>query len=161
MATIYYENDANLDNLKGKKIAIIGYGSQGHAHALNLKDSGMDVIVGLYDGSKSWAKAEADGLKVMTTAAAAKAADTIMILLPDQVQGEVYKATSSRGWWRATPSCSPTASASALANRPPDRRGCLHARPQGPRPSGAGGLHRGQRCARPGRRRIRTPAARP
>ncbi len=97
MATIYYENDADLDNLKGKKIAIIGYGSQGHAHALNLKDSGMDVIVGLYDGSKSWAKAEADGLKVMTTAEAAKTADTIMILLPDQVQGEVYKSDIEPG----------------------------------------------------------------
>ena len=97
MATIYYENDANLDNLKGTKIAVIGYGSQGHAHALNLQDSGMDVVIGLYEGSKSWAKAEADGLKVMTTAEAAKAADTIMILLPDQVQGEVYKAEIEPG----------------------------------------------------------------
>ncbi|MBP7962112.1 MAG: ketol-acid reductoisomerase [Caldilineaceae bacterium] len=97
MATIYYENDANLDNLKGKKIAVIGYGSQGHAHALNLQDSGMDVVIGLYEGSKSWPKAEADGLKVMTTAEAAKAADTIMILLPDQVQGEVYKAEIEPG----------------------------------------------------------------
>ena len=97
MATIYYENDANLDNLKGTKIAVIGYGSQGHAHALNLQDSGMDVVIGLYEGSKSWPKAEADGLKVMTTAEAAKAADTIMILLPDQVQGEVYKAEIEPG----------------------------------------------------------------
>ena len=67
-APIYYQSDCNLDLLKGKKIAIIGYGSQGHAHALNLKDSGCDVIIGLYKGSKSWAKAEAQGFKVYTSA---------------------------------------------------------------------------------------------
>ena len=72
MAKIYYENQADLNILKGKKIAILGYGSQGHAHALNLQDSGMDVRVGLYPGSKSWAKAEADGVKVMTVAEASK-----------------------------------------------------------------------------------------
>ena len=70
-APIYYQSDCNLDLLKGKKIAIIGYGSQGHAHALNLKDSGCDVIIGLYEGSKSWAKAEAQGFKVYTSAEAA------------------------------------------------------------------------------------------
>src|SRR5688572_9032865 len=91
MATIYYENQADLSLLQGKKIAIIGYGSQGHAHALNLKDSGADVRVGLYEGSKSWSKAEADGLKVMTTAAAAAEADMIMMVLPDPVQGKVYE----------------------------------------------------------------------
>ena len=73
MANIYYDNDADLGLLEGKKIAVLGYGSQGHAHSLNLKDSGMDVVVGLYDGSKSWAKAEADGLTVMTTADACAA----------------------------------------------------------------------------------------
>ncbi len=91
MATIYYENQADLSRLQGKKIAIIGYGSQGHAHALNLKDSGADVCVGLYKGSKSWPKAEADGLKVMTTAEAAAEADMIMMVLPDPVQGKVYE----------------------------------------------------------------------
>ena len=74
-AKIYYQEDCNLSLLEGKKIAIIGYGSQGHAHALNLKESGCDVIVGLYEGSKSWAKAEAQGLKVYTAAEAAKQAD--------------------------------------------------------------------------------------
>ncbi len=91
MATIYYENQADLERLKGRKIAIIGYGSQGHAHALNLKDSGMDVRVGLHQGSKSWPKAEADGLKVMTVADAAAEADMIMVLIPDPIQGQVYK----------------------------------------------------------------------
>jgi len=90
MAKIYYDSDADLGLLKGKKIAVIGYGSQGHAHALNLKDSGCDVTVGLYKGSKSWPKAEKDGLKVDTVANAAKAADIIMILLPDTVQYKVY-----------------------------------------------------------------------
>ena len=90
MATIYYEKQADLDLIKGKKIAIIGYGSQGHAHALNLHDSGMDVRVGLYNGSKSWDKVISDGLRVMTTAEAAKEADMIMFVLPDPVQGKVY-----------------------------------------------------------------------
>ena len=92
MAQIYYENQADLNRLNGKKIAIIGYGSQGHAHALNLQDSGADVRVGLYEGSKSWPKAEADGLRVMTTAEAAKEADMIMMVLPDPVQAKVYEA---------------------------------------------------------------------
>ncbi|YAF94475.1 MAG: ketol-acid reductoisomerase [Nodularia sp. CChRGM 3473] len=91
MARMYYDEDANLDLLAGKTIAIIGYGSQGHAHALNLKDSGLNVIVGLYPGSKSAAKAEAAGLTVKNVADAAKAADFIMILLPDEVQKTVYK----------------------------------------------------------------------
>jgi ketol-acid reductoisomerase len=91
MARMYYDSDANLDLLAGKTIAIIGYGSQGHAHALNLKDSGLNVIVGLYPGSKSVAKAEAAGLTVKNVPDAAKAADLIMILLPDEVQKTVYK----------------------------------------------------------------------
>jgi ketol-acid reductoisomerase len=88
---MYYDEDANLDLLAGKTIAIIGYGSQGHAHALNLKDSGLNVIVGLYPGSKSVAKAEAAGLTVKNVADAANAADFIMILLPDEVQKTIYK----------------------------------------------------------------------
>ena len=91
MQNIYYQQDCNLAKLNGKTVAIIGYGSQGHAHALNLKDSGVDVIVGLYDGSKSWAKAENQGLKVMTAAEAAKNADMIMILINDEKQAKLYK----------------------------------------------------------------------
>lgn len=91
MARMYYDADANLDLLAGKTIAIVGYGSQGHAHALNLKDSGMNVIVGLYPGSKSAAKAKDAGLKVYPVDEAAKIADLIMILLPDEVHKTVYK----------------------------------------------------------------------
>ena len=91
MARIFYQQDCDLQKLNGKTVAIIGYGSQGHAHAVNLKDSGVDVIVCLYEGSKSWAKAEAQGLKVMTSAEAAKAADVIMILINDETQAKLYK----------------------------------------------------------------------
>ena len=91
MARMYYDADANLDLLAGKTIAIVGYGSQGHAHALNLKDSGMNVIVGLYPGSKSAIKAKDAGLTVYPVDEAAKIADLIMILLPDEVQKTVYK----------------------------------------------------------------------
>lgn len=92
MARMYYDADANLDLLKGKTIAIIGFGSQGHAHAQNLKDSGVTVIVGLYPGSKSAAKAEAAGLMVKSVEEAAQSADWIMILLPDEVQKQIYEA---------------------------------------------------------------------
>ncbi len=92
MAHIYYEQDCNLGLLNGKTVAIIGFGSQGHAHAMNLKDSGVNVIVGLYEGSKSKAKAEEYGLKVMNVADATKAADLIMILIPDERQADVYKS---------------------------------------------------------------------
>ena len=88
---IFYEKDCDVSKLDGKTVAIIGYGSQGHAHALNLKDSGVDVIVGLYEGSKSWKKAEDQGLKVYTTAEAAKRADIIMILINDEKQAAMYK----------------------------------------------------------------------
>ncbi|PKM68046.1 MAG: ketol-acid reductoisomerase [Firmicutes bacterium HGW-Firmicutes-2] len=91
MAKMFYESDCNLSLLDGKTVAVIGYGSQGHAHARNLKDSGVNVVVGLYEGSKSWAVAEKDGLKVATAADATKEADVIMILLPDEKQGDVYK----------------------------------------------------------------------
>jgi len=88
---LYYENDANLDRLKDKTVAILGYGSQGHAHALNLKDSGVKVIVGLRKESASWPKAEAAGLQVVETAEAAKRGDIVMVLLPDQLQAAVYE----------------------------------------------------------------------
>ena len=91
MAKIYYQSDCNLAFLDGKTVAIIGYGSQGHAHALNLQDSGVKVIVGLYEGSKSWAKAESQGFEVFTAAEAAKKADIIMILINDEKQAAMYK----------------------------------------------------------------------
>ena len=90
-AKIFYESDCNLSVLDGKTVAIIGFGSQGHAHALNLHESGVDVVVGLYEGSKSWSKVENLGLKVMTTAEAVKAADIIMVLTPDEKQAAIYK----------------------------------------------------------------------
>ena len=91
MARIFYQQDCDLNKLNGKTVAIIGYGSQGHAHALNLKESGVKVIVGLYEGSKSWAKAEKQGLQVMTAFDAAKVADLIMILINDEKQAKLYK----------------------------------------------------------------------
>lgn len=91
MAKIFYQEDCNLSLLKDKTIAIIGYGSQGHAHALNLKDSGLKVIVGLYEGSKSWAVAEKAGFEVATAAEAAKKADLIMILINDEKQADLYR----------------------------------------------------------------------
>lgn len=91
MANIYYDSDANLEHLQGKTIAVIGFGSQGHAHALNAKESGMDVVVGLREGSSSRAHAEKEGLKVRSVAEAAKAGDLIMVLLPDETQGQVYR----------------------------------------------------------------------
>ena len=92
MATIYYEKDADRSALEGQKVAVLGFGSQGHAHALNLKDSGHDVRVGLREGSKSWAKAEAAGLRVLPTPEAAAEANVVMILLPDTSQAAVYEA---------------------------------------------------------------------
>lgn len=91
MAKLYYDSDASMESLQGKKVAIIGYGSQGHAHALNLKESGVDVVIGLYKGSKSWERAERAGLEVLDAASAAAEADVIMILVPDEKQGKLYK----------------------------------------------------------------------
>lgn len=91
MAKMYHSEDCNLSALDGKTVAIIGYGSQGHAHALNLKDSGVKVIVGLYEGSKSWKKAEEAGLEVATAAEAAEKADIIMILINDEKQQALYQ----------------------------------------------------------------------
>jgi len=91
MTRMFYEKDCDLNLLKGKTIAVIGYGSQGHAHALNAKESGCNVVIGLYKGSKSWEKAEKQGFKVYTAAEAAKMADVIMILINDEKQGKLYK----------------------------------------------------------------------
>lgn len=92
MPNRYYEKDGDLGLLKGKTIGVVGYGSQGHAHSLNLRDSGQDVVIGLYPGSKSWAKAEAAGLKVMNVADMTKAADFIMILVSDHIQADIFEA---------------------------------------------------------------------
>ena len=91
MAKIYYQEDCNLSEIEGKTIAVIGYGSQGHAHALNAKESGCNVIIGLYEGSKSWKRAEEQGFEVFTAAEAAKRADIIMILINDELQAAMYK----------------------------------------------------------------------
>ena len=91
MAEMYYDNDADLSVLDDKPIAIVGYGSQGHAHALNLKDSGLDVRVGLYEGSRSWSKAVDDGLEVGLVADVSRDSDIIMVLIPDHTQAEVYR----------------------------------------------------------------------
>ncbi len=97
MANIYYDDDANLQLLSGKKIAVLGYGSQGHAHALNAKESGLDVIVGLREGSASWSQAEQAGLRVATVAEAAAEGDVVMVLLPDEVQGRIYREEIAPG----------------------------------------------------------------
>ena len=91
MATVYYEKDAKLETLKGKTVAILGYGSQGHAHAQNLKDSGHKVVVGLHAGSRSKAVAERDGFQVLSVAEATKAADVVMFLMPDHLQAGIYR----------------------------------------------------------------------
>jgi len=91
MATIYYDKDADLNRIQNRKVAVLGYGSQGHAHALSLHDSGVDVRVGLYEGSDSWQKAESAGLRVVPVAQASEEADVIMVLIPDTKQAVVYK----------------------------------------------------------------------
>lgn len=97
MATIYYDNDAHLPTLDGQTIAVIGYGSQGHAHALNAKESGLNVVVGLRPGSASWKAAESAGLRVMDVRSAAEAGDLVMVLLPDESQGKVYREEIAPG----------------------------------------------------------------
>lgn len=91
MVKMYYEKDADMKNLEGKRVAVIGYGSQGHAHALNLHESGVEVVVGLYEGSKSWNKVKEDGLEVKTVPEAVKGADVVMMLVPDEKQAKLYK----------------------------------------------------------------------
>ncbi|MCZ7546432.1 MAG: NAD(P)-binding domain-containing protein, partial [Anaerolineae bacterium] len=90
MANLYYDKDADPRYLESKTVCIVGFGSQGHAHALNLHDSGVDVVVGLREGSRNWAQAESHGLKVMPVTEAAAAADVVMMLIPDMLQPGVY-----------------------------------------------------------------------
>ena len=116
MTEMFYDDDADLSIIQGRTVAVIGYGSQGHAHALSLRDSGVDVRVGLKEGSKSRAKAEAEGLRVLTVADAAAEADLIMVLTPDQVQRHVYaEDIDDEPAAPATPCSSATASTSASA----------------------------------------------
>ncbi len=91
MAKMYYDSEANLELLKGRRIAVIGYGSQGHAQAQNLNDSGLDVVVGLHSESKSWERAEADGLKVVTVEEAAKVSDVIQLLAPEEKHTSIFE----------------------------------------------------------------------
>ena len=88
---VFYDKDADLARLEGKTVAVLGYGSQGHAHALNLRDSGVQVVIGLRPGSASWAKAEGEGLKVMSTSAASAAGDIVMMTLPDENMADIYQ----------------------------------------------------------------------
>jgi ketol-acid reductoisomerase len=92
MAKMYYEKDGNLELLKQRKVAVLGYGSQGHAHALNMKESGADVVIGLYEGSRSWEKAQNDGFKVLMAAEAVAESDLIVILAPDEKQKSIYES---------------------------------------------------------------------
>ena len=121
MAKMYYAKDCDINYLNGKKIAIIGYGSQGHAHALNLKDSGCDVCVGLRAGSKNWSVAEKDGLKVMTVPEAAKWGDIVMMLINDEVQADVYKRDIAPNLEDGNALAFPTASTSAISRSSPPR----------------------------------------
>ena len=155
MAKMYYEKDCDINYLNGKKIAIIGYGSQGHAHALNLKDSGCDVCVGLRAGSKNWAKAEEAGLTVKTVPEAAKWADIVMMLINDEVQADVYKKDIAPNLEEGN--------ALAFAHgfnirykpdRPPRGRRRVHGGAQGPRPHRPFYLRQRQGRALPCRRRA-------
>ena len=110
MAKVFYDQDVNWDVMKGKKVAVVGYGSQGHAHALNLKDSGVDVVVGLYEGSKSAAKAREAGLEVKTVAEAVKDADVTMVLIPDEKQADVRRGRYAQADQQAVLSLLHTAS---------------------------------------------------
>ena len=154
MAKTYHDHDADLSLIQAKKVAIIGYGSQGHAHALNLKDSGVEVNVGLPATSQSIAKAQKAGLEVLTVAEAAKWADVIMILAPGPVAGrDLHRSTSRRTW--------PRARLLLFAHGfnihfktiiPPADIDVEHGRAQGARPSRARSLHRRRRRSRPDRR---------
>ena len=168
MAKMYYEKDCDLQYLDGKKIAVIGYGSQGHAHALNLRDSGCDVIVGLRKGGKSWPVAEKDGFTVMTVPEAAQAADIIMILINDENQAgrrhhhdpdqrrkpgrHVQKGHRALPDRRQGHRLCPRLQHPLQADRAAGRRGRLHGRPQGPRPHRPFHLCGGQGRSLPGRR---------
>ena len=147
---IYYDADADLGRLQGKTIAILGYGSQGHAHALNLRDSGCEVVVGLRPGSASRADAESEGLTVLDVGEAASRGDVVMILLPDEKQAEAWEGEIRDGIARGQPA---DVRPRLLDPLRPDRAACRgrrrHGRPQGPRPPGPAPVHRGPRRSLP------------
>ncbi len=155
VAELYYDDDADLSVIQGRNVAVLGYGSQGHAHALSLRDSGVDVRVGLPEGSKSRERADAEGLRVVTPSEACEEADLIMVLAPDPVQRSLYTEAD-----RAEPRRRRRAVLRARAQHPlrPDQaagRGRrLHGRAQGPGPPGAATVRRRPRRARAGRRRA-------
>ena len=144
MAKIYYDQDANPELIRAKKVAIIGFGSQGHAHALNLKDNGVEVRVGLRPGSKSQAKAEAAGLVVMPVAEAAAWADVVMLLAPDTAQPEIYhEEIAPQPERRKDPDVCPRLQYPLMApSHPPAGCGCQHGSTQSAGTPRAGGLHR-------------------
>ncbi len=162
MAKRYYEKDGHLSRLHGKTVTIIGYGSQGHAHALNLRDSGVNVTVGLHPGSKSAAKATAAGLKVLSVADAIQGADIAMILVPDHIQGDLYTNEIAPQPERGqNADVRARFQYSLRTDQAAGQCGCFDDRAQGARPSGARALHRRRGRAGVGRDRIRTlPATR-
>ena len=150
MVKLYYDKDADLKNLKGKKVAIIGYASQGHAHANNLKDSGIDVIVAEAKGYPNWDKAKKAGFSVMTAADAAKQADVMMILLPDEYQVTSLKNEIAPNMKKGSlPGLRARLQYPLTSDRPAGGRGCLHGGAQRRRAIGPERVHEGQRRAEP------------
>ena len=146
---VYYDKDADQNLLKGKKVAVIGYGSQGFAHSNNLKESGVDVMVGLRKGSKSWEKAAGAGLKVVEVAEAAKTADIIMILVPDELQGGMYrKDIEAEHQERRVPCVRSRVQHPFRPDRAARGRERVHGRSQEPRPPGAVPVYKGRGRAR-------------
>ena len=150
---VYYDRDADLNLVKGKKVAVVGYGSQGHAHVLNLRDSGVkNVVVALRKGSPSAAKAEAEGLKVMENAEAAKWADVIMMLTPDELQADIYRDQLAPNMKKgAALLFAPRPQHSFQPDRAARRYRRADGRPQRPRPYGALGIQARRRRALPDR----------
>ena len=160
-AEIFYDDDADLSIIQGRTVAVLGYGSQGHAHALSLRDSGVDVRVGLPEGSKSRPKAEDEGLRVVTPAEAAAEADLIMILAPDHVQRTLYaesRRAEPAGRRRAV--LRPRLQHPVRLHQAPGRRGRRHGRAEGPGPPGAPRVRGRQGRARAWSPSSRTPPAR-
>ena len=154
-AEIFYDDDADLSIIQGRTVAVLGYGSQGHAHALSLRDSGVDVRVGLPEGSKSRPKAEAEGLRVVTPSEAAAEADLIMILAPDHVQRHaVRRVGRAQPPGRRRAVLRPRLQHPLRLHQAPGRRRRRHGRAQGPRPPGAPRVRERQGRALPGRRRA-------
>ena len=148
-----YDKDADLSKLDGKTVAILGYGSQGHAHALNLKDSGVDVVVGLREDSASVEKAKADGLRVESIADAASEGDVVMVLLPDEKQAEVWESEIRDGIAPGNLLLFAHGFSIHFGQiEPGPGGGRRHGRAQGPGPPGAAPVRGRQRRARPGRR---------